>query len=201
MKIEDIVESTAAPTLSVELNGTIIAWNRAAERFFGLKKAETLARKCWDVLSGKDVFGNPYCDPECPLLAMGRRREPISPCQLVVETTAGEGVRAGVSTLVAADESRGERVLIHQLTTAVPFDSIGDLIPRESSTPPGACRLTPRELEVLSLLAKGEGTQQIARVLCISNSTTRNHIRRILRKLDAHTRLEATARARSLGLL
>ena len=201
MKIEEIVESTAAPTFSVKLNGTIIAWNRAAERFFGLKKTKTLTRNCWDVLSGKDVFGNPYCREGCPLLEMGRRREAISPCHLCVETASGESVRVGVCTLVAVVESHVEGVLIHQLSTAAPADSIGDLIPRESVTNPAGHRLTPRELEVLALLAEGKGTQEIAGILCISNSTTRNHIRRILRKLNAHSRLEAIARARHLGLL
>ncbi len=201
MKIEDIVESTAAPTFSVKLNGTIIAWNRAAERFFGIKKTETLGRKCWDVLSGKDVFGNPYCHEECPLLAMGRRREAISPCHLCVDTSSADSVRVGVCTLVAVDESHVEGVLIHQLSTAAPTDSIGYLIPQGSATNPDYSQLTQRELEDLTLLAEGNSTKRIAGVLCISNSTTRNHIRRILRKLDVHSRLEAITRARHLGLL
>jgi DNA-binding NarL/FixJ family response regulator len=51
--------------------------------------------------------------------------------------------------------------------------------------------LTPRESEVLGLLARGNSTREIGQELSISVNTTRNHIQNILRKLDVHTRLEA----------
>ena len=55
--------------------------------------------------------------------------------------------------------------------------------------------LTPRERQVLSLLAKGYSTKEIAQLLSISPHTTRNHIQSILQKLGVHSRLEAVLRA------
>jgi DNA-binding CsgD family transcriptional regulator len=51
--------------------------------------------------------------------------------------------------------------------------------------------LTPRQTEVLQLLAQGYETDEIARRLGIALDTARNHIRAVRRRLDAHSRLEA----------
>jgi PAS domain S-box-containing protein len=62
-------------------------------------------------------------------------------------------------------------------------------------------RLTPREHEVLLHLAAGCSTEQMARLMGISVETVRNHVRRLLRSLGVHSRLEAVARARREGLI
>jgi PAS domain S-box-containing protein len=51
--------------------------------------------------------------------------------------------------------------------------------------------LTPRQLEVLRLLAEGLETPEIARRLGVADETARNHIRALLRATGAHSRLEA----------
>ena len=61
--------------------------------------------------------------------------------------------------------------------------------------------LTNREKEILRLLAAGTNTNTIAEQLHISPATANNHIRHILTKLDAHTRLEAIRRAERAGLI
>jgi PAS domain S-box-containing protein len=55
--------------------------------------------------------------------------------------------------------------------------------------------LTPRQTEILRLLEHGKSTEQIAGQLHLSQETVRNHIRRLLRALGVHTRLEAVALA------
>jgi len=60
--------------------------------------------------------------------------------------------------------------------------------------------LTPRELEVLRLLVEGRSNRQIAEQLFISGKTASVHVTNILAKLGVHSRLEAAARARELGL-
>jgi PAS domain S-box-containing protein len=61
--------------------------------------------------------------------------------------------------------------------------------------------LTPRQAQILHLLADGHSTHQIASELYVAVPTVRNHVRRLLRALDAHSRLEAIASARRSGLL
>ncbi len=62
-------------------------------------------------------------------------------------------------------------------------------------------RLTPREREVLALLASGAENETIARTLVISRQTARTHIQNILGKLEVHSRLEAVAFVRGSGML
>jgi DNA-binding NarL/FixJ family response regulator len=54
---------------------------------------------------------------------------------------------------------------------------------------------------VLELLASGQSTRQIAASLHLSRETVRNHIRDLLRAVGAHSRIEAVAKARRLGLI
>ena len=51
--------------------------------------------------------------------------------------------------------------------------------------------LTPREMEILCLLAEGQSNKLIARNLGISDGTVKLHVKAILRKLDVHSRVEA----------
>lgn len=55
--------------------------------------------------------------------------------------------------------------------------------------------LTPRELEILCLLAEGQSNKVIARNLGISDGTVKLHVKAILRKLDVHSRVEAAVMA------
>ena len=61
--------------------------------------------------------------------------------------------------------------------------------------------LTPREIEVVRLLADGASNKEIARVLGISFHTAKFHVAAILEKLDATTRTEAVTRAARLGIV
>ena len=61
--------------------------------------------------------------------------------------------------------------------------------------------LTPRELEVLRLLAEGTGTREMAAHLAVSPNTIRNHVRAVLGKLGAGSRLEAVTIARRMDLI
>jgi PAS domain S-box-containing protein len=61
--------------------------------------------------------------------------------------------------------------------------------------------LTPRQREVLELLAGGASTNQIAEAMSVTRQTVRNYVRQVLRALNAHSRLEAVIKARQEGLL
>jgi PAS domain S-box-containing protein len=73
---------------------------------------------------------------------------------------------------------------------------------REEAAPPKPHpHLTPRQNQVLQLLAHGHSTAQIAAELHLSVDTVRNHVRRMLRTLGVHSRIEALAVAHREGLL
>jgi len=101
----------------------------------------------------------------------------------------------------------GERIQVE--ISAVPLYDGGrivgvfGLVPqRESTAPPRPHpHLTPRQNEVLHLLAHGRSTEQIADELHLSRETVRNHVRRMLIALDAHSRIEALAVAHREGIL
>ena len=61
--------------------------------------------------------------------------------------------------------------------------------------------LTPRQRDVLELIAEGFSTAEIASRLVVSSETVRNHLRNAFRELSAHSRVEAIATAQRLGLL
>lgn len=61
--------------------------------------------------------------------------------------------------------------------------------------------LTPRELEILELMAEGLDNRAIAERLVIEYSTVRSHVHRVLQKLGARSQLEAVVRARELEIV
>ena len=60
--------------------------------------------------------------------------------------------------------------------------------------------LTPRESEILELLAEGQSNKLIAKNLGISDGTVKLHVKSILRKLEIHSRVEAAVIAVEHGL-
>jgi DNA-binding NarL/FixJ family response regulator len=74
--------------------------------------------------------------------------------------------------------------------------------PRKAGAGPVADEsLSPRELEILELVAKGLGVAQIGVLLVVSPHTVGTHVKNIYRKLSVHSRTEAVFEARGLGLL
>jgi DNA-binding CsgD family transcriptional regulator len=74
-------------------------------------------------------------------------------------------------------------------------------IDSDSAQPLTLEHLTPREHEVLELLAQGMATIEIATALGISRVTARNHVTRVIEKLGVKTRLQAVLAASRLGLV
>lgn len=61
--------------------------------------------------------------------------------------------------------------------------------------------LSPREVQILELLAAGRSTSEMATELYVSVNTIRNHVNAVIKKLGAHSRLEAVAEGVRLGLV
>ena len=99
-------------------------------------------------------------------------------------------------TLMAALRAVAGGLVVIQpgMDAPVPADGL-----REST--PGASDLTPREIEVLALIAEGFPNKAIASKLDISEHTVKFHVNAILTKLGAQSRTEAVTRATRQGLL
>ena len=72
-------------------------------------------------------------------------------------------------------------------------------LPGTSSTSPALAALTPRERDLLELIAQGRDNAQVAATLGLSEKTVRNHITHIFAKLEVENRAQAIVLARNAG--
>jgi len=95
---------------------------------------------------------------------------------------------------------RGEAPISH-LTAARILDEFTRLAQKESWVPIAGNNITPREKEVLQLVAQGATNKEIASQLFIAENTVKNHLRNILAKLHLGNRVQAAAYALREGLI
>lgn len=196
MIVRDVLSSTNESAYTVDRDGQVVAWNQSAEQTFGFTEFQALGQKCWKLLSGRDIFGNQYCCQGCPVRAAAFNHQPVSSFQLDFETAAHKRKRFTITTLLLFINPRSE-LLVHLCHPE-------SIAPKHSAAESTVCRLrdplTARELEVLTLLHKGMTVSAIAGKLSVCTSTVRNHTQHILSKLNVHSRYEAVALGRKLGL-
>ncbi|WP_328474730.1 response regulator transcription factor [Actinoplanes sp. NBC_00393] len=94
---------------------------------------------------------------------------------------------------------RGEALLDPLVTRAVIAAFAG--IPPAAGPPPGLDRLTPREDEVLHMLARGLSNAEVAAELVVSEATAKTHVARVLMKLGLRDRVHAVIYAYEHGLV
>jgi DNA-binding NarL/FixJ family response regulator len=117
-----------------------------------------------------------------------------------------EAVEAGCSSFARMDQPFADLLdAIRAAAVGRPHldtDLVSRLVNRLDRTArPGRPDLTRRELEVLSLVADGVGTSEIATRLGLSVNTVRHHVQSILTKLGVHTKLAAVTHAVREGLI
>jgi DNA-binding NarL/FixJ family response regulator len=96
--------------------------------------------------------------------------------------------------------ARGERVVDREIEQAAVME-LGRFARQAREGSEVASSLTRRELEILELISSGLTMRQIATRLGISPRTVETHVAKLYRKLAVRTRVQAVARAASLGLI
>jgi len=197
----------------------LIFWNQAATEITGYTYEEVSGLPCYGVLEGRDDQGRLFCFEHCRITTLVLRDKAVKDCDILISDKSDEVLWVNLSTLAFPDNGDESKVILHlfrdttrkkqseQLISGM-LKAAKDLQNGASPRTPSPVAngqpvtdLTDRELEVLSLLAQGLSTNKIARALSISPSTTRNHIRNILQKLQVHSRLEAVVQAYKRGLV
>jgi two-component system, NarL family, response regulator LiaR len=149
-------------------------------------------------------------------VAATRQIKRISPrTQIVVLTSYAEdehlfpALRAGALSYLLKDirprelaeslrkAARGESVLHSQVAARM----IAEVRAAKRKVPPAFAELTPRELQVLQLLAEGQSNTAIAEKLVLSEKTVRGYISNILSKLQMEDRTQAAVFAWRQGLM
>jgi PAS domain S-box-containing protein len=173
IEVEDAIERVRVPSYMIDQHGIIRWLNPAAIKLVG----DVRGRQLTSVVAPEET----------------RRAREIFARNLV-------GPRSGSDNKAVIVDANGDRMAVE--VSAVPlrsgghvigvFGQVKDLDEGEPPLPPHPS-LTPRQAEVLTLLEYGHSTERIALELHLSVETVRNHIRHLLRALNAHSRLEAVA--------
>jgi DNA-binding NarL/FixJ family response regulator len=96
--------------------------------------------------------------------------------------------------------ARGEALLAPAVTRRL-IEDFSRARPPLAEPPPGTDELTPRELEVWGLLARGLSNAEIAESLVVSETTVKTHVARVLMKLRLRDRVQAVVLAYESGLV
>jgi two-component system NarL family response regulator len=133
-----------------------------------------------------------------------RREDPLA--RIVVLTTfdtdneVSQAIRAGARGYILKDAQREDLLntirRVHAGETCIPPALVAKLAADMCSA-----TLTGRELEVLTLLAQGQGNRDIGASLSISETTVKSHLRSVFAKLNVLSRTEAIAVANRRGLV
>jgi len=152
------------------------------------------------------------------LEATRRLGEGVSQTKILMLTTFGlseyvyEALRAGASGFLLKDSpaeellagvrvvARGDALLDPAVTRTV-IEEYSRRPRRREDLATRLSALTPRELEVLELLARGLSNSEIADALVVSDGTAKTHVARILQKLDLRDRVHAAIFAYEAGVV
>ena len=122
------------------------------------------------------------------------------------ESVLVRAIEAGCAGFVTKDKAVAELLDAIRVVASgeawIPPELVAQLLPRLKRTYRGVgADLTPREIEILRLAARGLTNGAIAEELHISVNTARNHVQNAIAKLQAHSKLEAVAVAVREGII
>lgn len=172
--------ATSSPTATFEVDptGRILTWQEEALSVLGLSPQEALGRACFFCVGFRDAQDEAVCHADCPLLASARSRQPASD-QRILFRRQGQKDSPTLVTSTVFEKADRSYAVIH---------AVREVAAQEA--------LTGSETRVLALLLDGKDTPSIAEAMAIRLSTARTHIRNLLSKTGAKSRLEVLARVR-----
>lgn len=178
---------------AVDSRRQVVFWNRACERLLGVPAQAALGQPCFKVIRASEASGRRFCGKRCTLAGLARGGAAPRPVPLWFSATDGAPQQLSVSVFLIPSEQQGLWHVMHVLRDAAP----AKCTPTADVPAPGgeSPALTPRETEVIGLLAQGLCTTEIARRLFVSPVTVRNHVQHLTAKLGLHSQLEAVAYA------
>jgi PAS domain S-box-containing protein len=182
-----LIDSLVVPASLHDVEGRFVHMNAAAERAAGISNAKMRGRHYTELLPAEARE-----NVEAQFRKAAERGEPTDFETIFIDGSGNlRGVRAQHLPLRAGDSIVG--ILILAFGVRRPRSELIGLEPHP--------HLTPRQSQVLELMASGRSTSEIAKELTVSAETVRNHLRSLFMQLHAHTRLEAIAAAQRLGML
>jgi DNA-binding CsgD family transcriptional regulator len=178
---------------AVDSRRRVVFWNRACERLLGVPAQAALGQPCFKVIRASEASGRRFCGRRCTLAGLARGGAAPRPVPLWFSASDGARQQLSVSVFLIPSEQRGLWHVMHVLKEAAPVKCT---LPTDLPAPGAdSSALTPRETEVIGLLARGLCTAEIARRLFVSPVTVRNHVQHLTAKLGLHSQLEAVAYA------
>lgn len=183
-----LIDSLVVPASLHDVEGRFVHMNAAAERASGRMNADLIGCQVTDPVP-----------PEARGIVEAQFRRAVESGEPADFETVFTDAHGQVRSVRAQHQPlQHDDVIVGVLILA--FGVRGLPTEHGSRTTPYP-QLTPRQREILDLIASGFSTSEIAAALTLSTETVRNHLRRVLRGLNAHTRVEAIATAQRLGLL
>lgn len=213
-QLAELLEGTTDAAFTVDLQGEIRTWNKAAEDLFGYRASNVIGQACATLVKGRMDGRTPVCCQTCDVLECVRAGREVSNFDLEISTRTRRRVWVNVSLLVTSDEHTKRRLVIHlmrdigrrkkaeQLTNEmiqVARSLVGN--GEQTGEPPPIVPLTSQEKKILTLLVAGKATKEMAGELQINVSTLRNHISHINQKLHTRNRTEAVMKALKRGII
>ena len=113
----------------------------------------------------------------------------------LLKDVPAEQLAAGVRVVAA-----GDALLAPSITRRL-IEEFAHMPQPASEEPPGLSELTPRELEVFKLVARGLSNAEIAQTLFVSETTVKTHVARVLMKLGLRDRVQAVVLAYEAGIV
>jgi PAS domain-containing protein len=108
-----LLDGTADAAFTVDGQGLICSWNRAAEKLLGYTSSEILHKPCAQLSRGRGALGTPVCREPCDVLECGAAGREVPHYDLQVEVRSGQRVWLNVSILVFHDDRTGRTLTVH----------------------------------------------------------------------------------------